>query len=486
MASGARCSARHGHGRRGIAAVLALAALASPCRHGAAAAAAAEGSEPKKWHVVSISSLLPSTACTAAKAASKSSALRVVHRHGPCSPLHARGDAPSHAEILERDQDRVDSIRRRIAGASAIISDADRVADSKTVSLPARWGIPLDTTNYITTVGLGTPPRNLSVEIDTGSDLSWVQCKPCARCYEQQDPLYDPAQSSTHSAVPCGSRECQKVEAQRCAADDKCRYDITYADKSHTNGTVVRDALTLAVSHALPGFVFGCGHDNDMGPYDKIDGIFGLNRGKVSLPSQVAARYGGAGFSYCLPSSPSAEGYLAFGGAAPPPNAQFTEMVNGAEPSSYYLDLVGIKVAGRELEIPPAVFAAGGTIIDTGTVISRLPPRAYAALRSAFVRSMAAYRRAPALSLLDTCYNFTGHTRVRIPSAALVFAGGTTVSLNARGLLFVSTVSQTCLGFASTGDETTVNILGNTQQKTFTVIYDVDKKRIGFGAKGCN
>ena len=44
-------------------AVLVLAALAS-LRHGDAAAA--EGSGPK-WHVVSVSSLLPSTACTAAK-----------------------------------------------------------------------------------------------------------------------------------------------------------------------------------------------------------------------------------------------------------------------------------------------------------------------------------------------------------------------------------------------------------------------------------
>ncbi|CAN6218118.1 unnamed protein product [Urochloa humidicola] len=179
---------------------------------------------------------------------------------------------------------------------------------------------------------------------------------------------------------------------------------------------------------------------------------------------------------------------IAFGAAAaaaPPANAQFTEMVNGPDPSSYYLNLIGIKVAGREIQVPPAVFAAGGgTIIDSGTVISRLPPRAYAALRSAFVRSMGNFTRAPALSILDTCYNFTGHTRVRIPAVALAFAGGATLNLNARGVL--STVAQTCLGFASTGNETYVNFLGNTQQKTLTVIHDVARQRIGFGAKGCN
>ncbi|CAN6196380.1 unnamed protein product [Urochloa humidicola] len=219
-------------------------------------------------------------------------------------------------------------------------------------------------------------------------------------------------------------------------------------------------------------------------------------------------------------------------------------MATGLEPSSYYLYLVGVKVAGREIEDhptgqharqlghrlrrsggggaareravhgdgerprsvvllpqphrhqgrrqgnpgPPGCVRGGwrhrGTIIDSGTVISRLPPRAYAALRSAFVRSMGNFTRAPALSILDTCYNFTGHTRVRIPAVALAFAGGATLNLNARGVL--STVAQTCLGFASTGNETYVNFLGNTQQKTLTVIHDVARQRIGFGAKGCN
>ncbi|KAG2636461.1 hypothetical protein PVAP13_2NG451600 [Panicum virgatum] len=327
-----------------------------------------------------------------------------------------------------------------MAGAPAI-SVVPRAPEG--VSLPAYLGASVGTTNYIMTVGLGTPARNLSVEIDTGSDQSWVQCEPCVRCYGQQDPLFDPARS--------------------CAADRECRYEVTYDDYSHADGTVARDALTLAASRALPIFVFGCGHD-DAGLFGKTDGLFGLGRGKMSLPSQAATKYG-AGFSYCLPSSPSAEGYLAFGGgAAAPANTQFTEMASGPEPWSYYLNLVAVKVAGREIGTPP-------------------PPRPCSRREAP---SSTRVLRAPPLSLLDTCYNFTGQTRVKVPSVDLVFAGGATVSLNARGVLYVSTVSQTCLGFASTWDETSVNILGNTQQKTLTVVYDVAKQRIGFGAKGCN
>lgn len=363
---------------------------------------------------------------------------------------------------------------------------------AKGVSVPARQGLSLDTNNYIISVGLGTPARHLSVEIDTGSDLSWVQCKPCRDCYRQQDPLFDPARSSTYSAVPCGARECRELgRSSTCSSNSRsCRYEYLYADDSHTGGNLARDVLSLGPSDSdkIPGFVFGCG-DDDNGTFDRVDGLFGLGREKLSLSSQASTRYG-AGFSYCLPSSPSATGYLSLGGvgASTPANARFTAMVTRTdEPSFYYVDLVGIKVAGRALEIPPAVFAPKGTILDSGTVISRLPPRAYAALRSAFARAMAryGYRRAPALSFLDTCYDFTGRTtRARIPTVALVFAGGAELNLRARGVLYVSTVAQTCLAFGPIGDDF-VGILGNTQQKTFAVVYDVANKRIGFGADGC-
>jgi hypothetical protein len=396
-----------------------------------------------------------------------------VHRHGPCSPLPSRGDPPSAAEILERDQERVDSIHRKVA------------VNTPSATTTAKKGTSLGTNNYITSLGLGTPARNLYVEIDTGSDLSWVQCKPCRDCYQQQDPLFDPAHSSTYSPVPCGARECEELtpRARGCSSDNKCRYEYGYADDSHTDGNLAHDTLMLGAK--LPGFVFGCG-DDDNGTFGQTDGLFGLGRGEVSLASQAAARYG-PGFSYCLPSSPTATGYLSLGVASAPGNARFTAMVTrGDHPSFYYVDLIGIKVAGRTLEIPPAAFEPKGTIIDSGTVISRLPPRAYVALRSAFTRAMAKYNytRAPPPSFLDTCYDFTDRKRVRVPSVELVFADGATLSLGDRGVLYVSSVAQTCLAFGPIGDDF-VGILGNTKQKTLAVVYDVANERIGFGANGC-
>ncbi|KAK3133646.1 hypothetical protein QOZ80_6AG0539240 [Eleusine coracana subsp. coracana] len=107
-------------------------------------------------------------------------------------------------------------------------------------------------------------------------------------------------------------------------------------------------------------------------------------------------------------------------------------------------------------------------------------------LRSAFRRAMGQYKRAPALStVLDTCYDFTGHATVHVPSVALVFADGTELNLGPRGVMYVASVAQACLAFAAIEKHDVVGILGNTQQKTFAVVYDVANNRIGFGANGC-
>uniref|UniRef100_A0ACD5Y407 Uncharacterized protein n=1 Tax=Avena sativa TaxID=4498 RepID=A0ACD5Y407_AVESA len=474
--------------------LITVALVASPRRLGVSSAAGADmrttsSSPDPDWHVISVASILPAAVCTAstATAASNLTVLSVVHRHGPCSLLQSRGGAPPHTEFLDHDQARVDSIHRKIAAAgSASVLDQARAA-TKGVSLPAQRGISLGTGNYVVSVGLGTPARDMTVVFDTGSDLSWVQCTPCSDCYEQKDPLFDPARSSTYSAVPCAAAECQGLDSWSCSPDKKCRYEVVYGDQSQTDGDLARDTLTLGTpSDTLPGFVFGCG-DKDTGLFGKADGLVGLGREKVSLSSQAAAKFG-AGFSYCLPSSPSGVGYLSLGRPAPG-NARFTAMVTRRDtPSFYYVNLVGVKVGGRTVRISPVVFSAPGMVIDSGTVITRLPPRAYTALRTAFARSMGrySYKKAPAFSILDTCYDFTGHTTVRIPSVALVFAGGTTVALDFSGVLYVAKASQACLAFAPNGDGTDVGILGNTQQKTLAVVYDVANQKIGFGANGCS
>lgn len=355
---------------------------------------------------------------------------------------------------------------------------------SPPVNMPARTGSELGTGNYVVAVGFGTPRRNFSVIFDTGSDVSWIQCAPCTDCYAQaEEPVFDPKASFTYATLLCKSVDCDRLYSSSCSANNSCRYSVQYGDQSETVGTFGRDVLTLSATAALPRFLFGCGEANH-GLFGRTAGLLGLGRGNVSLVSQAARKYG-AVFSYCLPSRSSETGYLTIG-RSNSSNISYTPMIrNQSFPSFYFADMVAIKVGGKQLAIRRAVFRKAWTLLDSGTVITRLPPAAYAALRKAFRGQMGQYEAAPALSILDTCYNLTGYETVSVPTVALVFANPTEVQMDFSGILYVASVAQACLAFAGNESPNDVGIVGNVQQRRYNVVYDVAGKKIGFGAKAC-
>ncbi|XP_038976114.1 aspartyl protease family protein At5g10770-like [Phoenix dactylifera] len=436
------------------------------------------GRETENRYVVGVRSLLPSSVCSSPRD-SNPSMMRVVHRHGPCSPL-SPSRKPADVKLLNQDQDRVNWLQRQIS----IASNGTRASLSATI--PANSGGSIGTGNYVVKVGFGTPKNDFTVIFDTGSDITWIQCKPCSgrNCYPQQDPLFDPSQSSTYSNISCSSPSCKKLDSRNCSAGSRCRYKIEYGDKSQSKGFFGSDTLTLTPSDVLPNFLFGCG-DQSKGLFGRAAGLLGLGRRPVSLVSQSSPKYGGV-FSYCIPSTSSKPGYLTLGSRRLS-NVQFTPLRTFSNlPSFYFLDLVAIKVGGKQLPISSKVFSTAGTVLDSGTVISRLPPSAYAALQSAFRKQMTRYKMVPALSILDTCYDFTGYDTVSVPTVALMFGGGTTLNVDFSGILYVPNVSQACLAFAPNGDAKDFGIIGNAQQKRFNVVYDIANRRIGFGANGCN
>lgn len=95
------------------------------------------------------------------------------------------------------------------------------------------------------------------------------------------------------------------------------------------------------------------------------------------------------------------------------------------------------------------------------------------------------YPSAPALSILDTCYDFSKYTTISIPKIVILFRGGSQLSVDKTGVFYVNDPSQVCLAFAPNGDDSDLGILGNTQQKTLEVVYDVGGGRLGFASGGC-
>ncbi|KAI3508308.1 hypothetical protein L1887_23314 [Cichorium endivia] len=125
-------------------------------------------------------------------------------------------------------------------------------------------------------------------------------------------------------------------------------------------------------------------------------------------------------------------------------------------------------------------------IIDSGTVITRLPPTAYSALRTAFRAGMTQYPLTKAWSILDTCYDFSKFTTVYIPKINLVWGGNANVDIHPQGILLANGASQVCLAFAANeNDYDYAGIFGNNQQKTLEVVYDLNEGNVGFASRGC-
>ncbi|OMO61528.1 Peptidase A1 [Corchorus capsularis] len=139
------------------------------------------------------------------------------------------------------------------------------------------------------------------------------------------------------------------------------------------------------------------------------------------IPTQ---RFMQLGYVQCTFDCNSSTGFLTFGkgGSSSSKSVKFTPLSTATQDTSFYgLDIVAINVAGQKLPISASVFTTSGAIIDSGTVITHLPPAAYAALKSAFRQRMGQYPRARALSILDTCYDFSKYDTVTLPKISFFF-----------------------------------------------------------------
>ncbi|XP_078154274.1 aspartyl protease family protein At5g10770-like isoform X1 [Carex rostrata] len=438
-----------------------------------------------KFYVVDLHDLTSKNVCSPPKDMEKIKSvkptLKIVDRQGPCSTLHP-AEKLSPEQILSNDQSRVDSIHHRV---SAIAGKGTTSGPLSPSQITAQSGFSYGLGNYIVHVGIGTPSKTLTLEFDTGSDVTWIQCKPCQTyCYKQQEPIFDPSQSSTFMNVSCNSTPCNDVSGNFCEGSS-CLYGVKYGDQSYTVGYYAEDTLTLTPD-MIQKFRFGCGQNNKgIGDFGEVAGLLGLGPSSESFVSQTSDKYQRV-FAYCLPALSSSTGYLNFGSNSDISNTNHIPITK--RPNSgpyYYITMTGLSVAGDTLPISSAVFSNAGTIIDSGTTITQLPPDAYQALRSAFMKHMTQYKMVPGSSTLDTCYDFTGVDNMTIPSVSIQFENNVSLDLVHQGILFGTSRSQLCLAFAGNSDPNDIGIFGNVQQRTFNVVYDIPKGEIGFSPDAC-
>jgi hypothetical protein len=388
---------------------------------------------------------------------------------------------------LQRDSTRVKSINDVVAGAST--KGATPKVNRTGFSSSVVSGLAQGSGEYFTRIGVGTPAKYFYMVLDTGSDVVWLQCAPCRKCYDQTDPIFDPKKSKSFSKIPCGSPLCRKLDSSGCNNRNSCLYQVSYGDGSFTTGEFSTETLTFRRTR-VARVALGGGHDNE-GLFVGAAGLLGLGRGRLSFPSQTGHRFNRK-FSYCLVdrSASAKPSSVIFGDGAVSNSAHYTPLVaNPKLDTFYYVELQGMSVGGTRVPgISASLFKLdnagnGGVIVDSGTSVTRLTKPAYIALRDAFRTGAASLKRASDFSLFDTCFDLSGKTEVKVPTVVMHFRGAD-VSLPATNyLIAVDTSGTFCFAFA--GTMSGLSIIGNIQQQGYRVVYDLASNRVGFAPNGC-
>ncbi|CAI9098297.1 OLC1v1034918C1 [Oldenlandia corymbosa var. corymbosa] len=371
------------------------------------------------------------------------------------------------------------------------------------------------THNVTLTVSLavGTPPQNVTMVLDTGSELSWLQCNISRLGLGL--PGFDPNRSSSYRPVGCSSPTCTtrtqdfSIPAS-CDSKNLCHAVLSYADASSSEGNLAYDTFNIGGSD-FQGTIFGCmdsGYSSNSEEDSKTTGLIGMNRGSLSFVSQMGFKK----FSYCISSS-DFSGVLLLGDAnftwSIPLN--YTPLIQISMPLPYFdrvaytVQLEGIKVSNNLLQLPKSVYepdhtGAGQTMVDSGTQFTFLLGPAYTALRNEFVNQTSGFLRVleePDFvfqGAMDLCFRVpeTQKKLPALPPVSLIFRGAEITVSGERLLYRVPGESRGndevfCFTFGNS-DLLAIEayVIGHHHQQNVWVEFDLEKSRIGFAKLQCD
>lgn len=141
---------------------------------------------------------------------------------------------------------------------------------------------------YTVKLHMGTPSIPLYLALDTGSGLTWTQCKPSVNCYSQMTPIYDSMASHTNRLVPCNHPVYHNRRRYDCV-NQRCIYNRQYVSGASTKNVVCLETF-IFFSNTSISMAFGCSQDNDnfgFGRTGKIGSILGMKHGSGIFSTTV-------------------------------------------------------------------------------------------------------------------------------------------------------------------------------------------------------
>ncbi|MED6209751.1 Aspartyl protease aed3 [Stylosanthes scabra] len=409
--------------------------------------------------------------------------LTIIPVYGKCSPFKPTPGpwADTIINMASKDPARLDYL-------------ASLVARRKPVSsAPTASGQAFNIGGYVVRARLGTPGQLMFMVLDTSTDEAWVPCTGCTGCQSTSSP-FSPTASATYGGfITCSATKCYQARgAQTCPASpgstSACTFNQSYGGAMFS-ATLVHDSISLA-RETISKYSFGCVNSVSGGSIP-AQGLLGLGRGPLSLISQSLSLYSGV-FSYCLPSFRSYyfSGSLKLGPLGQPRRIQTTPLLrNPRRPSLYYVNLTGVSVGRVRIPLPREFLAfnpntGSGTIIDSGTVITRFVQPVYNAVRDEFRRQVKG--SFSSLGAFDTCFE-KSYERLA-PTMKLHFEGLDLKLPFENSLIHSSSGSLACLAMAAAPNNvnSVLNVIANLQQQNLRILFDTVNNKVGIARELCN
>ncbi|CAK9173215.1 unnamed protein product [Ilex paraguariensis] len=338
------------------------------------------------------------------------------------------------------------------------------------------------------------------------------------------------AHSSHSSSDLCAIVKCplEDIETSDCKSYSCPPFYYAYADGSLI-ARLYTDSLSIPMSSpnlVLRNFTFGCAHSSLAEPI----GVAGFGRGVLSLPAQLASFSPQLGnqFSYCLVShsfetntvrrpSPLILGRYSMDKAREKQlrNLEgefvYTPMLDNPKyPYFYCVGFEGVSIGGRRITAPEILKRVdgrgnGGMVVDSGTTFTMLPNEFYEPVVAEFNRRVGTvYKRASQAedrTGLGPCYYIDDSVDMKgrnVPQVVLHFGGNSSVVMPRRNYFYEFVEGDDhgkikrkvgCMMLMNGGDFENsggpAGLFGNYQQQGFEVVYDLEKRRIGFARRKC-
>ncbi|XP_023000670.1 aspartyl protease APCB1 [Cucurbita maxima] len=362
---------------------------------------------------------------------------------------------------------------------------------------------------YYTYIMVGEPPRPYFLDIDTGSDLTWVQCDaPCTSCGKGRSPLYKPKRENVVSFKDSLCMEVQRnYNGDQCATCHQCDYEIQYADQSSSLGVLVKDEFTLKFSNGSLtklNAIFGCAYDQQgvlLNTLSKTDGILGLSRAKVSLPSQLASQ----GIinnvvGHCLTGDPASGGYMFLGDDFVPQwGMAWVAMLDSPSMDFYQTKVVRIDYGSSPLSFDTWGSNRGRVVFDSGSSYTYFTKEAYSQLVASLEELSAfglivqdssdiiCWRTESSIRSVKDVKKFFKPLTLQFESRFWIVS--TKLEIPPENYLVINKEGNVCLGIldgSQVHDDGSTTILGDNALRGKLVVYDNVNNRIGWTSSDCH